>query len=583
MENTNDIKKILSELEFRHDVARLLGISDRQLRYLLYSKRYKKYKEIEIKKKMGGVRLIHSPHHALKKLQRSLNNILVQVYQPKRSTYGFVSGKSIIKNAEKHLRQRCILNIDLKDFFPSINFGRVQGLFKAAPYNLSHNVSTVLAEICCYEYEVDDQLNRRLPQGAPTSPVVSNMICAKLDSQLQRLATIYKCIYTRYVDDITFSTSRSKFPPSLAFFSEKDDKWILGKELLEVIEGNGFFVNERKIRLATKHQRQEVTGITVNKFLNVKRHYVRQIRAMLHSWKTEGLAKAESTFLEKFDKKNRLDPSKVSFPHVVQGKIEFLGAVKGKSDLIYLKFIDQLRVLAPELVSDYHSQSSPVVKASIITEGKTDVYHLKAAFKSLQEQGFFPSLDIDIRDQSASGNEGDESLKNFCASLRILSNNEPVIAIFDRDAPKTLSQVHDELQGFKRWSDGVYSFAIPVPTHRRSHPEICIEFYYSDEEIKQIDPDGRRLFISTEFNQRTWRHSEDKKLSTTNHNYVKSPFPKIIDKDVHDDSDNNVALSKNNFANNIFQSQPGFDKFDFSAFSAIFEVIEKILQIHSSR
>ena len=361
MENTSDIKQILSELKSGQDVARLLGISDGQLKYLLYSSRFIKYKKIEIKKKMGGVRLIHSPHHALKKLQRSLNSILVQVYQPKPSTYGFVSGKSIIKNAEQHLHQRYILNIDLKDFFPSINFSRVQGLFKAAPYNLSHDVSTVLAEICCHEFELDEQLNERLPQGAPTSPVVSNMICAELDTQLQHLAEAYKCIYTRYVDDITFSTSRPKFPPSLAFFLEKDDKWILGKELLEIIEGNGFFVNERKIRLATKHQHQEVTGITVNEFLNVKRSYVRQIRAMLYEWKTHGLEHAESTFLEKFDKKNRLDSSKASFPYVVQGKIEFLGSVKGKSDPIYVRFIDQLRVLAPELVSDLHPESSPRV------------------------------------------------------------------------------------------------------------------------------------------------------------------------------------------------------------------------------
>jgi RNA-directed DNA polymerase len=310
---------------------------------------------------MGGVRLIHSPHHALKKLQRSLNTILVQVYQPKPSTYGFVLGKSIIKNAEQHLHQRYILNIDLKDFFPSINFDKVRELFKAAPYNLCHEVATVLAEICCYEFEVDEQINKRLPQGAPTSPVVSNMVCAKLDSQLQRLAEIYKCIYTRYVDDITFSTSQSKFPPSLAFFLEKDDKWILGKELLDVVEGNEFFVNERKTRLATKHQHQEVTGITVNEFLNVRRSYVRQVRAMLYEWKTHGLEHAESKFLEKFDKKNRLNSSKASFSHVVQGKIEFLGSVKGKSDPIYVKFIDQLRVLAPELVSDSYPESSPRV------------------------------------------------------------------------------------------------------------------------------------------------------------------------------------------------------------------------------
>ena len=580
VESNDEIKQLLGGLESRQDVATLLDVTDRQLRYLLYSPRYKKYEKFEIKKKTGGVRLIYSPNHALKDLQRKLNVILQQIYQPKPSTYGFVKGRGIVKNAEQHLRQKCVLNLDLKDFFSSINFGRVQGLLKAAPYNLRHEVATVLAQICCHEFEVDEQLNRRLPQGAPTSPVISNMICAPLDSQLQRLAKRHKCIYTRYADDITFSTSKSKFPFSLAFYSVGDKKWLLGKELLEVVEGNGFSVNEKKTRLATKYQHQEVTGITVNQDLNVKRDYVREIRSMLYVWRTHGLEKAEATFLEKFDKKHRLNSITPSFRSVVKGKIEFLGSVKGKSDPIYLKFTDELRVLAPELVSIDKLLNSPIVRAQIMTEGKTDIYHLRAAFSNLQKKGLFLSLAIDFVDLPPE-KQGDSNLEKHCESLCIVTPQFPVIAIFDRDNSAILKKVHDDSKGFKSWGNGVYSFALPVPSHRHEDPEVCIELYYSNEEVTRLNLQDRRLFLNSEFSKKSYRHSENKILSTTKFNEVKNNSLKIIDSEVHDDADNNVALSKNDFAKCILNSNPGFDNFDFSEFSAIFEVIEKILQRHN--
>ena len=517
----------------------------------------------------------------LSKIYRGkLNAILQQVYQPKQSAYGFVLGKGIVENAEQHLRQKCVLNLDLKDFFSSINFARVQGLLKAEPYKLSHQVSTVLAQICCHEFELDEQLDTRLPQGAPTSPVISNMICASLDRKLQYLAKKHRCIYTRYADDITFSTSKSKIPSSLVFFSEKDDKWILGKELLEIIEGSGFAVNEKKVRLATKYQRQEVTGITVNQILNVKREYVRQIRAMLHAWEKYGLENAEFTFLEKFDKKHRLNSTRSSFQHVVKGKIEFLGSVKGKSDPIYIKFIEQLRVLAPELVSSSETVDSPVIRPQVMTEGKTDILHLKAALRSLKEKGAFPFLEIESVNL-APEQQGDNNLEKHCVSLCTVAHQLPIIAIFDRDNPAILKKVHDDSRGFKSWGNGVYSFAIPVPAHRRENPDVCIEFYYSDEEIMRSNLQGRRLFLNSEFSQKSFRHKKEG-LSAGNVSYVKNKSLKIIDAEVYDDNEKNVALSKNDFANCIFNLEQGFDNLDFSKFSAIFDVIEKILQLHSS-
>lgn len=344
-QSEEELKESFNKLKTRQDIARLLEISDYQLRYHLYIyPRDKAYITFQIPKKTGDYRTISAPITSLKIIQRKVNQILKCIYKPKPSTYGFVTGKSIVTNAQQHLRQRHVLNLDIKDFFSSINFGRVRGLLMAVPYNCTEEVATVLAQICCYE--------NQLPQGAPTSPIISNMICAKLDSQLQRLAKKYQCIYTRYADDITFSTSRTKFPGHLAWFSQEADVLILGNDLKNIIESNGFIINDSKLRLYSRYKHQEVTGITVNQKLNVKRSYIRQIRAMLHAWEKYGLVNAEAEFWDKFDKKSSFKKKKKSFKSIVKSKIEFIGAVKGKNDTIYLNLLRWLKRLAPELVSD---------------------------------------------------------------------------------------------------------------------------------------------------------------------------------------------------------------------------------------
>jgi RNA-directed DNA polymerase len=150
--------------------------------------------------------------------------------------------------------------VDLKDFFPSITFRRVRGLFEAKPYQLDHSVATVLARICCHK--------NSLPQGAPTSPIISNMICARMDSQLRQLAVRHRCAYTRYADDLTFSTSTRNFPEALAEIvsTETGNKLKIGVENNHKIKLNGFEINQQKTRLQTSDKRQVVTGLTVNRF-----------------------------------------------------------------------------------------------------------------------------------------------------------------------------------------------------------------------------------------------------------------------------------------------------------------------------
>ncbi|MDJ0578557.1 MAG: reverse transcriptase domain-containing protein [Crocosphaera sp.] len=146
-----ELKRHFAQLKTRQDVTKLLQVSDEQLRYHLYIyPKYKAYTTFTIPKKSGGHRLISTPKTSLKILQHKLNQVLSSVYKIKPSVHGFALQKSIVTNANRHLKQQYILNLDLEDFFPSINFGRVRGLFLAQPYNCTKEVATILAQICCY-------------------------------------------------------------------------------------------------------------------------------------------------------------------------------------------------------------------------------------------------------------------------------------------------------------------------------------------------------------------------------------------------------------------------------------------------
>lgn len=314
------------------DVATLLQVEYRHLTFLLYGKAASsRYTSFGIKKKSGQVRTIQAPCPPLKVLQRRLNEVFQSVYRPGAAVHGFVAHKSVVSNAELHAAQRFVLNLDLKDFFPSIHFGRVRGLLMAKPYERNAKVATVLAQICCFGEP------STLPQGAPTSPVVANMICARMDSELRRLAERHRCQYSRYADDITFSTNQRAFPRQLAYGSQ--GVTVLGSALSNAIARNWFEVNQSKIRLQTRFERQEVTGLTTNSFVNVSRRYVRQIKAMLHAWNRHGLVAARDEFATRYDSKHRASGVSPSFESVLRGKIEFLGMVKGRSDPVYVNLV----------------------------------------------------------------------------------------------------------------------------------------------------------------------------------------------------------------------------------------------------
>ena len=343
-----EIKAKFAALSSRHDVAALLGVSDQALRYNLYVGGVKesKYIRFNVRKKSGGVRPIIAPDGFIKIIQTRLHTVLQCVYEPKDVVQGFTLTKSIVSNADQHDQRRWVLNVDIADFFPSINFGRVRGMLMASPYNLSATVATVLANICC----VDNQL----PQGAPTSPIIANMLCARLDAHLSRLSGAYRCSYTRYADDLTFSTDQALFPGELAERKLIDGKleWVPGHKLNRTIRKNGFQINLSKVRLQKYNQRQEVTGLITNERVNVPRQFVREIRAILHNIKIKGLADCQREYEDKYASRRQRHP-KAAIPPVelvVKGKIEFVGMVRGKDDELYYKLLKELDSLIPNFV-----------------------------------------------------------------------------------------------------------------------------------------------------------------------------------------------------------------------------------------
>src|SRR6266568_2538034 len=205
----DELRQLFRALLSPADIADLLEVPYYYLVRILYLSPHRyQYDDFTIPKRSGGTRLICAPPPAILALQTKLNRILRLVYKPRASTHGFVENRSILTNAQSHTSKRFVLNLDLSDFFPSINFGRIRGLFLAKPYLLPEDAATLIAQICSH--------NGSLPQGAPTSPVISNMICWKLDRELEKLAHYNKCTYTRYADDITFSTSMKRFPANIA-------------------------------------------------------------------------------------------------------------------------------------------------------------------------------------------------------------------------------------------------------------------------------------------------------------------------------------------------------------------------------
>lgn len=273
------------------ELSKAMNITVGQLRFLSYNRTISKtshYRRFYIPKKTGGKRLISTPMPRLKEAQYwILENILNKI-PLHDAAHGFITKKSIVTNAQPHVKAEVVINIDLKDFFPSITYPRVKGLFEAMGY--SEQVATILGLICtepdCDLIELDGEqyyaagTERFLPQGAPTSPAITNIICKKLDARVQGLARKYNFTYTRYADDLTFSASGE---------AVNNTKTLLAM-LRKIIKSESLTLHPDKLRILRKGARKEVTGITVNDKPSVNPKELHQFRALLFQIEKDGIA-----------------------------------------------------------------------------------------------------------------------------------------------------------------------------------------------------------------------------------------------------------------------------------------------------
>jgi RNA-directed DNA polymerase len=425
MQTVDDLLEVLNYTNSAVYGASAVQFTLQQLTLFASPERSNKfYKRFTIKKKSGADRQINAPVAQLKTIQKSLSIALQCVFKPSAAAFGFVWDKSIVDNAKKHVDSRYVYNVDLKDFFESIDQARVWKCLKLRPFNLvaleaiqllrskeNRNIIEVLfkngsaakvsinkgfdengdavflddknnlapgwcikkirgenwivqplaaesvtsisyevvrryanremlanliAAICCTQLTVErldendswQKVKRSvLPQGAPTSPVITNIVCQRLDQLLTGVANRFGLRYTRYADDITFSSQHNVY--------QRDGEFQ--RELHRIIKEQGFHIKDSKTRLQKDGYRKEVTGLLVNEKVNVQARYTKQLRMWLYYWEQYGYDKAHYLFTGQYkNDKGHVKNGEPSFIEVLRGKLEYLKMVKGENNPTYL-------------------------------------------------------------------------------------------------------------------------------------------------------------------------------------------------------------------------------------------------------
>jgi len=274
------------------DLAKAFNLPIPRLRWLAFhseASTVTHYVRFQVPKKSGGMRDLSAPHRDLAATQQWILMHILEKIPTHDSAHGFVPGRGTMSNATPHVGRATVINLDLKDFFPSITFPRAKGIFQELGY--SPAVATILGLLCteCPRRKIEYNGKafhvatglRALPQGACTSPALSNLLARRLDSRLNGIAKKLGFTYTRYADDITFSGS--------AEYAAKTG-YLLAR-VRHIVDDEKLTVNETKTRVQRPNSRQSVTGIVVNQRPNVPRRVRRRLRAILHHAKKEGLAK----------------------------------------------------------------------------------------------------------------------------------------------------------------------------------------------------------------------------------------------------------------------------------------------------
>lgn len=319
IKSISQFAEVLNRIEYLQNQTSTFRkkITARDLNYLSVSKD-NRYKECYIPKKNGSERKINIPDNYLKRVQSLINRLLQIIFNDfaNYNSNGFIDGRNILRNAKPHTNKKYVLNIDLKDFFPSIEFRRVKTVLELNPFNLTgekERLAFVIANIVTF--------NSYLPQGAPTSPIISNIVTQRLDRKITKLCIKARIRYSRYADDLTFSSNTDVF----------NDDFI--QKITRIIEGENFKVNLEKTRIRSSMERQQVTGLVVNQKVNVKREYLQTVRAMLNNWEKVGLDYAQM----KYEAHNKKIEQNIDFRNALRGHIDFIGSIKGKESAIYSK------------------------------------------------------------------------------------------------------------------------------------------------------------------------------------------------------------------------------------------------------
>ncbi len=373
----------LTEVKYLSDLPIYFRMSKKKFNFLLYCVHIESnYDERSIPKKNGDKRIIDVPNKYLHYMQSIIAKDLNELINKKDIyAHGFIKGKSIFSNARKHVHKKVIINIDLENFFGSFNFGRILGFLKKNKFLLfDDKTAVVLTRLMCYK--------NSLPQGAPSSPIMSNLICNKLDFDIHNLSKRFHLTFTRYADDMTFSTNWSKF--------DNDMYKIFLEELKQIIHDAGFKLNDKKTRISFSHSRQEVTGLITNSKVNVNRNFYKVTRAMVNKY---------------YFMKN--DENKIKMGKIIQGRLSFIVDIYKKSNQYksQSKSPNNSGESREELLKRFNfynrflNNSKPV----IFTEGKTDKFYLIATLKkfykefpkliSVAEDGFF-KLNVEFKSAS---------------------------------------------------------------------------------------------------------------------------------------------------------------------------------------
>lgn len=426
-------------------------------------------------------------------------------------SHGFRRRHSIITNARRHKRRRYVLNLDLQDFFATFNFGRIRGFFiHNNSFKLNEKVATVIAQIACFE--------NALPQGSPCSPIIADLIAHVLDVRLAQLAKRYQLTYSRYADDLTFSTGRKEFPAAVAApVNAESTQWAPGTDLMNAIQREGFVINPDKTRMQFKMSRQLVTGLTVNSKVNIRTEYYRSARAMCHRLFRTGtyyLPVPEAGGPELIDSLGPIGGI-LSHIHHVKNAIDDREENDKRKDAtaarkLYARFLKYRYFVRLE-------------RPLIICEGKTDNVYLKYAIRSLTK--FHPKLgafDGEVfRSSVAFFNHGGEAsrildlsggtgsllyffIKNrYRADIRTFKHcplKHPVIVLIDnddgaKDILKTLSKNYgisvtlQSPEAFFHVTDNLYL----VKTPRKDKTESsCIEDFF-ERTLLETELDGTKF------------------------------------------------------------------------------------------